>query len=109
YLASWILEDEKRHHQTFADLASSIRQMVELSSEEGPIPNLHGLASDRDRVLATTERFLAVEREDGEELKRLAKQLKDVRDTTLWGLLVQLMQDDTEKHIRILEFIRDRA
>ena len=32
-----------------------------------------------------------------------------MRETTLWGLLLELMQDDTSKHIKILQFIRDRA
>ena len=44
-----------------------------------------------------------------EELERLAKDLKDVRNTTVWQLVVRLMQDDNDKHRRILEFIRDRA
>ena len=42
-------------------------------------------------------------------LRGLAKQLKDVKDTTLWHLLVELMEADTAKHIRILEFIKGHA
>jgi hypothetical protein len=91
------------------DLAESIRQMAELRLEEEPIPSLHGLRSDRERIRAATERLLAAERTDAKELKQFTKQLKDVRETTLWGLLVELMQDDTAKHIKILSFIRDRA
>jgi hypothetical protein len=109
YLANLILADERRHHQLFNDLAESIRQMAELRLEEEPIPSLHGLRSDRERIRAATERLLAAERADAKELKQLAKQLKEVRETTLWGLLVELIQDDTAKHIKILSFIRDRA
>jgi hypothetical protein len=109
YVANLILADERRHHQIFNDLAESIRQSAELRSEDEPIPPLHGLEADRNRIEAVTARLLAAERADAKELKRLAKQLKDVRDTTLWGLLVELMQDDTAKHIKILSFIRDRA
>jgi hypothetical protein len=60
-------------------------------------------------ILAETERFLALEIEDNKALDRLAKDLKDVRNTTLWELVLRLMQDDNAKHRRILEFIRDRA
>jgi len=109
YLAQIILNDEIRHHQLFADLAESIRQMAEMREDDGPIPDLHGLRGDRDHVLATTERFLEMERADLAELKGLAKRVKDVKDTTLWGLLVQLMIDDTDKHIKILGFIRDKV
>lgn len=109
YLAGLILADERRHHQLFNDLAESIRQGAELRHDDDPIPSLIGLRADRDRIMATTVQMIEAERADARELKELAKKLKAVRETTLWGLLVELMQDDTSKHIRILEFIRDRA
>ncbi len=109
YLAGLILADERRHHQIFNDLAESIKQMAEIRLEEEPIPSLHGLRSDRVRIDAVTDRLLDAERADAKELKQLAKNLGELRDTTLWGLLVELMQDDTAKHIKILSFIRDRA
>jgi hypothetical protein len=109
YLAGLILADERRHHQLFNDLAESIRQVAELGLDDEPIPSLQGLKADRERIMAATERLLSVERADAKELKHLAKDLKVVRDTTLWRLLLELMQDDTAKHIKILRFIRDRA
>jgi hypothetical protein len=109
YLANLILADERRHHQIFNDLAESVRQMAELRLEDEPIPSLHGLRADRVRIMAVTERLLAAEQADAKELKRFAKKLKEVRDTTLWVLLVELMEADTAKHIKILSFVRDRA
>lgn len=109
FAANLILDDERRHHQLFNDLAESIRQLSELRAEDEPIPGLQGLAADRERVLAATEELLANELEDERELKKLAKDLKDVRDTTFWGLLVEVMKHDTKKHQMILKFIRDRA
>ena len=52
-----ILADERRHHQIFNDLAESIRQMAELRGDDEPIPSLHGLRADRERIMATTERY----------------------------------------------------
>jgi hypothetical protein len=109
YVAGLIMEDERRHHQIFNDLAESIKQLAEVRLDDEPIPSLHGLKADRERIMATTERQLETERADAKELKRLAKKVRDFRETTLWGLLIELMQDDTAKHIKILEFIRDRA
>lgn len=109
YLAGIILEDEVRHHKMFDDLAESMRQMGELRVEDSPIPPLHGLREDRDLIMEVTERLLEVERDDKKELKALANEYKPYRDTTLWGLLVELMRLDTEKHIMILKFMRDRA
>ncbi len=109
YLAQVILEDERRHHRLFNDLAEALRQMSELRSEDEPIPSLRGLRADRDRVLEVTDRMIEVEQNDAKDLKAISKELKEVRDTTLWGLLIELMQDDTAKHVKILNFIRDRA
>ena len=109
YAADLILTDERRHHQIFNDLAESIKQMAELRVEDEPIASLHGLRADRVRIAAVTDRLLDAERADLKELKRLNKNLGELPDTTFWGLLVELMQDDTAKHIKILEFIRERA
>jgi hypothetical protein len=57
---------------------------------------------------ASPERLLAFEREDERSLHRLQKELRPVRDTTQFCLLVELMELDTKKHA-ILEFIRRRA
>jgi hypothetical protein len=65
--------------------------------------------ADRQKILEETERFLLAEEEDNRHLKRLAKDLGDVRDTTVWQLIIQLIQQDNEKHRHILRFIRDRA
>jgi hypothetical protein len=53
--------------------------------------------------------FFDNEERDIAELKRLKRELRDVKDTSLWELLVELMQRDTEKHIAILKFVRKRA
>jgi rubrerythrin len=109
YLARLILDDERRHHQVLDDLAETIRTSAQLSGEPTPIPDLALFTADRERILTETERFLALENEDNKALDRLAKDMKDVRNTTLWELVLRLMQDDNAKHRRILEFIRDRA
>ena len=109
YLAEMILEDEVRHHRVFDDLAVALRQMSELRHEDAPIPSIRGLRADREVIKEVTERLLAVERDDMNELKYLAKELKDFGDTTLWGLLIDLMLDDTQKHIKILQFIDEHS
>ena len=112
YLAELILADEERHHRLFTDLAETIRAEAEFRFGDSPVPPI-ALArlpeDERQRILELTDRFLAVERHDEHDLGRLAKQLEPVRDTTLWQLLVRLMQADTDKHIQILRFIRDRV
>jgi hypothetical protein len=67
YLADLILADERRHHQLFNDLAESIRQSAQLRDDE-PIPSLHGLKADPERIMATTEQLLETERADARDL-----------------------------------------
>jgi rubrerythrin len=109
YLARLILDDERRHHQLLNDLAETIRTSATLSGAPTPIPDLGIFRADREKILAETERFLAAEEDDNRHLGRLAKELGDVRDTTVWQLMIRLIQHDNEKHRHILRFIRDRA
>ena len=109
YLARMILEDEVRHHRIFDELAETFRQMGADTPDRSPIPSLRGFHADRIRIQRVTERLLKVERDDERELKDLAKRLKAFDNTTVWGLLIELMLDDTRKHIKILKFIRDRS
>ena len=109
YLARLILEDERRHHALLNDLAETIKSSAQLGSEPTPIPDLGMWGADKEQILAETERYLELEKQDNHELDALAKELHDVRDTTIWELIIRLIQKDNEKHQRILKFIRDRA
>jgi hypothetical protein len=109
YLVNLLVEDEHRHHRFFNELALSLKSEAELSGVEPVIPRLDLKLVDSADLLATTRRLLEHEQSDAAELKRLHKELRDLQDTTLWGLLVEVMQRDTEKHIAILRFVADHA
>jgi hypothetical protein len=109
YLARMILEDETRHHRIFDDLAATMSAARDHSGEEPPIPSLTGFHSDRFRITRVTDELLKIEHDDLRELKEFSKQMKELRNINLWGFLIELMIDDTKKHIKILQFIRDRA
>ena len=93
----------------FSELADSLEAQGLMKREEPDIPHMDFQRADRAAVLAGAEELLENEERDIDELKRLQRELRDVKDTTLWGLLVELMQRDTEKHIAILKFVRDHA
>ena len=109
YLVNLLVDDEKRHHRMFLDLAESLKSDAELGPEEPVIPRLDFNRQNAGQVVEVTNRLLANEEADAKELKRLKKTLHDVEDTTLWSLLVDLMLRDTEKHIAILEFATKTA
>jgi bacterioferritin (cytochrome b1) len=73
------------------------------------VPRLDLDRVERAELRETTDRLLEHEKADAKELDRLRKELRDVKDTTLWGLLVDIMQRDTEKHIAILRFVQQHT
>lgn len=104
FLLELIVADERRHHELFERLgADALRGVHELVPDPPSPP-----AGEIPVLLEQTRRFVQVERDDAESLGQLRRQLRPVRDETLWRLLVELMQLDTEKHLRILTYLERR-
>jgi rubrerythrin len=109
FLLDLIAEDEARHHRLYEQWAKTVREMVLLSApDDGAVPDLLP-EPDTAHLIDAVDDLLVVEKDDAHQLKALEKSLKDVRRTTVWPLLVELMEMDTRKHIRILEFLREQA
>lgn len=103
YLGQMVLADERRHHAQLAEMATALAWetwQVPGSPSTPPLP----LHLDDDMV-AVAGRLLAMEEADKRELQRLRKRLRPFADTTLWGLLVDLMLLDTEKHAVVFRFL----
>jgi glycine cleavage system regulatory protein len=109
YLADLIIDDEVRHHRIFRELASALKTDAEFRPEQPAVPRLDHWGPDAASVVEDTTRLLDREHADADELRRLSRQFKDLKDETMWQLLVKLMEMDTAKHIAILEFIRGHA
>ena len=110
YLVNLLIEDEIRHHRIFKELAETLKTEALLAGGDPTIPYIDfDHVENRDAVIDLTDQLLRKEQEDAKELKRLAHELRDVKDTTLWSLLVDLMQRDTHKHIAILRFAKKHA
>lgn len=105
YVVGLLGEDERRHHRLFVSLAQSLKAEAELSGSEPAVPYMDLHRADTKKVRELTLRLLRSEEEDSRDLKRLHSLLQDVKDTTLWDLLVALMRRDTDKHIAMLEFV----
>ncbi len=104
YLINLILDDEKRHHRVFAELANTVRAEAtfEDTGDRVPYPDVH---RDDPALLEQTRRFLAIERRDRDELKVLARKVHTDPGSDLDAFVVDLLRTDTDRHIRILRFI----
>jgi hypothetical protein len=109
YLVKLLIDDEIRHHNLFRDLADSLAIEAMMQPGKPEIPIMDFRRADRAAVLEGAKELLENEERDRGELKQLERELRDVKDTSLWELLVELMQRDTEKHIAILKFVRKHA
>jgi rubrerythrin len=108
YLASLIIEDEIRHHRVFRELAETLRRDAEMRPGDPAVPHLQW-GADAQRVVDLSGALLEHEKADSKSLREVERELSDVKDTTLWHLLVKIAEMDTAKHIMILEFARDHA
>ena len=109
YLVNLLIEDEIRHHRIFSELADSLETVSLRPGAEPQVPHLDFNRTNKEAVLDLTEKLLEKEQQDALELKRLQRELRDVKDTSIWGLLVDLMERDTQKHIAILKFVKKQT
>lgn len=106
YLLSLIGEDEARHHRLFEELVNALRAPVD--RDVGTMVPTVATPVNAPELLKVVEQFVKAERTDKRELRRLAhrRSIRTMRGHSLWPLLIELMQRDTEKHLAILSFIR---
>lgn len=106
YLVNLIIQDEKRHHQMFGEFAAALEHGLNWTSGDAEIPAMDFYKVDSDKLQVVTDLLLENEMNDLKDLKYLHKMVKHASDATLWDLIIQTMQRDTEKHIAILSFIK---
>ncbi len=105
YLMRLILNDERQHHSLSEAMAKDMRQSLAWLQGEASIPTMSVPASQRQRLLAMTNRFLEIEREGQKHLEDLRHQVKGLH-ADVFELILQLMEADTSKHVLILNYIK---
>ena len=109
YVVKLLIDDERRHHMLFTELADSLKHDAEFHSGDPTIPRLDFNRVNGPAVRELTDQLIDREQADLQELKKLQKDIRDIKDTTLWSLLVELMQRDTDKHIAMLRFVQQHT
>lgn len=103
-LLHMILRDEHLHHDLFEAMTHQVLGEDGTGGAGVPTPSPAVARS----LIEPTERFLEAERDDRKRLRKLAKELAPLERESMWPLLVGLMEIDTEKHVRILEYLLER-
>lgn len=107
YLMGLIAEDEERHHRLSKAMADEVEKSLKWLQGERPLPAMHPTAKEREELLRQTDRFLRIERDGERQLSDLREHVKSLH-AGLLELIVSMMSVDTQKHIRILKYIKDR-
>jgi len=107
FLLQLIVSDEEKHHAVSHAMLSTLKGDLNWTKPEDALRGLYNLGAEKDKLLEVTEGFIEVERTGIKEYKKLIKESKGYYHD-LFVLLFQSMVHDSEKHIKILEFLRQR-
>ena len=107
FLLQMIVSDEEKHHAITRAMAATLKGDLSWTKPDDAIQGLYDLKGEKENLLDLTEDFIAIEKEGINEYRSLIHESKGYyRD--LFVLLFRSMIRDSEKHVEILEFLRNR-
>ena len=107
FLLQMIISDEEKHHAITHAMLSTLKGDLNWTTPADAIHGLYDLKNEKQNLLELTENFIRVEKTGINEYKQLIKESKGYyRD--LFVVLFRSMIHDSEKHVGVLEFLRDR-
>lgn len=105
---SLILEDEERHHGLLRRMEAGLRDALNWTHSASALPSALPQGAPLTRDLgAVAKELIGEERTGARKMRALARSEKGV-DAGLDSVLLEMMAMDSEKHARLLEFVRDR-
>ncbi len=106
-LLQLIIVDEEKHRAITHSMAATLKGDLTWTKQEGALRGLYDLGEGKGELLKITEDFIRVEKEGIKEYKDLTKASAHYY-RNLFVLLIQVMIRDSEKHVEILEFLRQK-
>jgi hypothetical protein len=108
FLMRMVLEDEDRHHTLLERMAATLRDSLAWRRSPDDLPSSI-LVDGRGlpETIAAIKEFAREERNGVKHLRALARENKRIHGG-LFGLLLETMALDSEKHEMILHYIQDR-
>lgn len=107
FLLQMIISDEEKHQAVTRAMVSTLKGDLNWTHPDDALRGLYNMVEEKDNLLRLTEDFIRVEKQGIKECRELIKSSKGYyRD--LFVLLFESMVHDSEKHIKILEFLRVR-
>jgi len=107
FLLQLIASDEEKHRRITQAMALTLKGSLNWSKPPGSLEGDGEQGNDTERLLAITDGFIDLEKEGIREYKILLKESVDYYHG-LFTILLQSMIRDSEKHVELLEFLRER-
>jgi bacterioferritin (cytochrome b1) len=107
FLVELILADEEKHHRVLESMTSTLKGALTWTRFENAIEGLYNLGQQKDEILKVTEEFIQAEKKEIVEYTKLMRATKRYYQG-LFTLFLAAMIHDSEKHIDILEFLRQK-
>ncbi len=107
FLVELIVADEEKHHTVLNTMTSTLKGSLTWTQLQNAIEGGNNLSKEKNKLLKMTEDFIGVEQKEIGEYRKLARTAKRYYQG-LFTLFLAAMIHDSEKHIDILEFLRNR-
>lgn len=107
FLVELILADEEKHHTVLQAMTSTLKGSLTWTRLENAIDGLYNLGQQKDEILKVTEDFIQAEKKETVEYRKLMRASRRYY-RGLFTLFLAAMIHDSEKHIEILEFLRQK-
>ena len=107
FVLQLIVSDEEKHRAIVHAMAATIKGSLNWTKPAGSLEGIPDDAAANQKLLAVTDEFINLEREGIKEYKSLLKVSEDYYHG-LFKTLVGAMIRDSEKHVDMLQFLRER-
>ncbi len=105
YLLNLIISDEEKHHGITHAMASTLRASLGWKAPSGEFGGLYDVIEEKEQLLKLTKEFIELEKSGISSYKEMLKRSEGYY-RGLFALLLQMMIQDSEKHVYILSFLK---
>jgi hypothetical protein len=106
FLLQLIISDEEKHRAVIHAMVATLKRSLEWSKPEESLEGRADLAETNGQLRVSTDAFIELEEEGIRECKTLVKESSGYYHG-VFKILLDSMIRDSEKHIELLEFLKE--
>lgn len=106
FLLQLIVSDEEKHRAVIHAMVATLKGSLNWTRPSGSLEGSGDLAGINGKLREATEEFIRIEKAGIQEYKTLVDKSSGYYDG-LFKVLIDSMMRDSEKHIELLEFLRE--